>query len=181
MGTAVAVRMTVAEFATLSDDSEFKRELIDGEVCEMSSGGPVHETVKGNIALKLAAYVEIHQIKARFQSETRYHLTDIDSFQPDVSLVLGKALDPNGEGRITVIPDLVVEVVSSETAQRLNHKIRVCLDLGTSAVVVIYPADREVFIHRTDGAQRLLETGTLRLDEILPGFAVPIAALFDGI
>ena len=36
MGTT-AVRMTVAEFAALPDDDGVKRELIDGEVCEMAS------------------------------------------------------------------------------------------------------------------------------------------------
>ena len=41
MGTT-AVRMTVDEFAALPDDDGVKRELIDGEVFEMASGGPVH-------------------------------------------------------------------------------------------------------------------------------------------
>src|SRR5579862_3306675 len=105
MGTATAVRMTSTEFAALPDDEEAKRELIDGEVCEMASSGLVHETVKGNVIRKLAAFVENHQMTTRFQSETRYYLTDIDTFQPDVSLVLGGLLDPKGEGKITAIPD----------------------------------------------------------------------------
>jgi Uma2 family endonuclease len=181
MGTAIAYRMTAAEFAALSDDSDLKRELIDGEVCEVASGGPVHETVKGNVALELAAFVKIHKLKVRFQSETRYHLSDEDMFQPDVSLVLGASLDPNNEGKITVVPDLAVEVVSSETAERLNHKIRVLLDSGARAVMAVYPADREIFIHRTNGAERLTGSATLRLEDVLPGFSVPLAAIFDGI
>src|SRR5450432_1149232 len=114
MGTATAVRMTAAEFAALPEDEE-KRELIDGEVCEVASGGPVHETVKGNVALEFAAFIKIHGIKARFQSETRYYLSEFDTFQPDVSLVVGESLDPKGEGKITIVPDLAVEIVSSET------------------------------------------------------------------
>lgn len=182
MGTATAVRMTSVEFAALPDDDEItKRELIDGEVCEVASGGLVHETVKGNISLELAAFVKNSRIKARFQSETRYFLTETDTFQPDVSLVLSGSLDPKGEGKITVVPDLAVEVVSSETAERLNHKVRVLLTLGAKAVVVVYPYDREILIHRPDRVERVIETGTLRLEDILPGFAIPASVIFEGI
>ena len=182
MGAAIAVRMTAAEFDALPDDGESKRELIDGEVCEMASGGPVHETVKGRIIRKLAAFVENHQIEACFQSETRYYLpNDFDIFQPDISLVMGGSLDPKNEGKITIVPDLAVEIVSSETAERLHHKIRVLLELGARVVVAIYPAEREILIHRSSGIERVTASGTLRFEDVLPGFAVPVSALFEGI
>ena len=182
MGAATAVRMTFAEFDALPDDEEVKRELIGGEVCEMASGGPVHETVKGKVALELAAFVKINKINARFQIETRYYLpNDFDIFQPDVSLVLAGSLDPKQKGKITIVPDLAVEVVSSETADRLNHKVRVLLELGARAVVVIYPTDREIFIHRPNGIERVTAAGILRLDDVLPGFAVPVSDFFKGI
>jgi Uma2 family endonuclease len=182
MGATIAVRMTAAEFDALPDDGESKRELIDGEVCEMASGGPVHETVKGNVALEMAAFVKINKLKARFQSETRYYLpNDIDIFQPDVSLVLGDSLDPKNVGKITIVPDLAVEIVSSETAERLHHKIRVLLELGARVVVAVYPTEREILIHRSSGIERVTASGTLRLDDVLPGFAVPASALFEGI
>ena len=182
MGAAIAVRMTAVEFDALPDDGESKRELIDGEVCEMASGGPVHERVKGNVSRKLAAFVEIHQLKARFQSETRYYLpNDFDIFQPDISLVLGDSLDPKKEGRITVVPDLAVEIVSSETAERLHHKIRVLLESGARVVVAVYPAEREILVHRSNCIERLTSSGTLQLEDVLLGFATALSALFDGI
>ena len=174
--------MTFAEFDALPENEDWKRELIDGEVYEMASGGPVHERVKGIAILKLAAFVENHQLNACFQSETRYYLPNgIDVFQPDISLVLGDKLDPKGEGKITVVPDLAVEVVSSESAQRLQHKVRVLLDLGARAVVVIYPEDRDIYIHRAAGIERVMTSGTLALEDVLPGFAIAAAVLFEGI
>jgi Uma2 family endonuclease len=172
--------MTSAEFAALPDDDESKLELIDGEVCVVS-GGPVHETVKGNVIVSLAGLVATHKMGVRFQSETRYYLTDIETFQPDVSLVLSGSLDPKGEGRITAVPDLAVEVVSSETAERLNHKVRVLLELGAKAVVVVYPYDREILIHRPDRIERVSAAGTLRIEDVLPGFAAPASVIFEGI
>ena len=173
--------MTEAEFAALPDDDGVKRELIDGEVCEMASGGPVHERVKGNVTRKLCAFVENRQIRALVQSETRYYLTATDIFQPDVSVVLRDTLDPKNEGKITIWPDLAVEVVSSETAERLNHKVTSLLGGGTRAVVVVYPSNKQVHIHRAEGMERMLLTGTLRLDEVLPGFAVPVESIFEGV
>ena len=74
--------MTVAEFAALPDDDGVKRELIDGHVFEMASGGPVHETVKGNVIIELAFWIKSQSLKARLQSETRYHLSESMSFNP---------------------------------------------------------------------------------------------------
>ena len=171
--------MSVDEFAALPDDDGVKRELIDGEVYEMASGGRVHETVKGNVNLEFAAWVKIQKFNARVQSETRYYLPDIVC-QPDVSVVLGNSLGTS-ESRITITPDLAVEVVSSETAQHLNRKIKALLSAGTKAVVAIYPPEREVHIFRTSGIELIPESGTLRVEDVLPGFAIPVASLFDGL
>ena len=148
----------------------------------MVSGGPVHERVKGNANLILTGFVAIHGLKVLCQSETRYYLqNDFDIFQPDVSLVLGDSLDPKDVGKITIAPDLAVEVVSSEKAERLNHKKRALLELGARAVVVIYPADKEILIHRANRIERLTVSGTLQLEDVLPGFAVPVADFFQGV
>ena len=181
MGTTAAVRMTVDEFAALPDDDGVKRELIDGHVFEMASGGPVHETVKGNVIIELAFWIKSQSLKARLQGETRYHLSEIDVFQPDVSVVVGSTLDPKSRGKITIAPDLVVEVVSSESAKDLFHKIKTLLRAGTRAAVLIYPFDRAVSIHRLGGSQDLQESDTLRLDDVLPGFAVPVSKLFEDL
>ena len=173
--------MTVDEFAALPDDDGVKRELIDGEACEMASGGPVHERVKSNVIRKLAAFVEIHELMALVQSETRYYLGAGGIYQPDVSVVLGDTLDPKHEGKITIAPDLAIEVVSSESADQLNHKVNDLLASGTRAVVVIYPTDRQILIHREDAIERVPASGTLRLEDVLPGFVLPVAAIFAGL
>jgi Uma2 family endonuclease len=181
MGTATSVRLTAEEFDALPDDSGSKLELIDGEACEMASGGRIHETVKGNLILKLAAFIEVNGINARFQSETRYHLSADEIFQPDLSIVLGNSLGAKDDNRITIIPDLAIEIVSSETAQRLQHKINVLLDLGAKAVMAVYPEDRMIFIHRSGGIERILPPGTLRLEDVLPGFALSASVIFEGL
>ena len=103
--------------------------------------------------------------------------------RPDI-IVLDEAtsaLDPKSQGKITIAPDLVVEVVSSESAKDLFHKIKTLLRAGTRAAVLIYPFDRAVSIHRLGGSQDLQESDTLRLDDVLPGFAVPVSLLFQDL
>ena len=181
MGTAIAVRMTAAEFAALPDDEDVKRELIDGEVCEMAKGGLVHETVKGNILLCLAGFVYTSKLKARVQSETGYKLGDHDLFEPDISLVLGESLDPKGEHKISAVPDLAVEVVSSEFAARLNHKVDVLLHTGSKVVMVVYPVERHIYLHRAHGVEKLTESQKLEFEDLLPEFSVPVSTIFQGL
>ena len=109
----------------------------------------------GNLNVELAFWVKANRFNALVQSETRYHLSEIDIYQPDVSVVLGSTLDPKNEGKITIAPDLAVEVGSSETAERLNHKINALLNQGTRAIVVVYPSDRQILVHRSEGFERV--------------------------
>ena len=94
---------------------------------------------------------------------------------------VGDTLDPRDEGKITIAPDLAIEVVSSESADQLNHKVNALLSAGTRAVVVIYPTDHQVLVHREEAIERIPASGSLRLDDVLPGFTVPVSALFAGI
>ena len=48
-------------------------------------------------------------------------------------------------------------------------------------MVVVYPEEREVLLYRASGIEQLTDSGVLRFDDILPGFAVPVASIFDGI
>ena len=180
MGTLIAVRMTATDFDALPDDGESKRELIDGEVFEMASGGPVHERVKSNAHREVVLWGG-REFDFLVQSETRYYLNEIDIYQPDVSIVLGSTLDPQKRGKITIAPVVAIEIVSSEPAARLQHKIKAMLAAGTRVVVVVYPEERSVFLYRTGRVEQLSESDTLALDDVLPGFAVPVSALFQGI
>lgn len=86
-----------------------------------------------------------------------------------------------GEDYFWGAPELAVEVVSpSESASDLNRKVELMLKTGALAVWVVYLLQSEVRVSSADGSATRLTIGdTLALQELLPGFEVPVARLFE--
>jgi len=84
------------------------------------------------------------------------------------------------EGHCTVVPDLVVEVVSpNDLADDVNGKRVEWLEAGAALVWVINPPQRTVHAYRADGTVRVFgPNDTLTAEPVLPGFQVPVADLF---
>jgi Uma2 family endonuclease len=79
-------------------------------------------------------------------------------------------------------PLLAVEVVSSETAETLEHKIKLYLRNGSKIVIVAYPLERSIRVHDASrNAKDLEQDQFLELPELLPGFRVQVAKFFEGI
>ena len=85
------------------------------------------------------------------------------------------------EDHISVCPDVVVEVnAPTDLAMRVNRSVLDWLDAGAQLVWVIEPSLPTVYIHRRDGTLTVLrKSDTLTGDPVLPGFAVPVAELFQ--
>ena len=78
-------------------------------------------------------------------------------------------------------PELVVEVLSSDGRwSELSRKAQEYLAAGTLSVWLVHPRKREIAIHRAGTQPETLGTGdTLRDEEILPGFSLPLIDLFQ--
>ena len=84
------------------------------------------------------------------------------------------------EGHCTVVPDLVVEVVSpNDLADEVNEKRIEWLEAGARLVWVIHPVQQTIHAYRADGSVVLFRrTDTLTADPVLPDFQAPVADLF---
>ena len=173
--------ITVAQFLEMDEPEGQKIELIRGELIEMPRAGYPHETVKGNLIEILGAW--IHQNREfAIRSETAFQLNEQDCAIPDVSLIARGRLVPGTKGIMQGSPELPIEVVSSETADRLEEKITLYLEHGSRAVWVAYPALRVVRVHDQTRTSRLLtEADALEDTDLLPGFSTPVAAIFEGV
>ena len=87
-----------------------------------------------------------------------------------------------GDGFLRIAPDLVGEVVSpGDKAVGLDRKVQEYLSAGVRLVWVIYPDTRSVWVFRaSSGADYLGPGDTLSGEDVVPGFAVPVSALFEG-
>jgi len=84
------------------------------------------------------------------------------------------------EGHCTVVPDLVVEVVSPrDLAYEVDEKRIEWQEAGAQLVWVIHPGRQTIHAYRADGTVRLIQrTDTLTAESVLPDFRVPVADLF---
>jgi Uma2 family endonuclease len=178
---ATTMLVTVREFLELPEPEGQRMELIGGEVVTMGQGGMPHEVTKANIIQVLAAWLSQNPVGKLF-SESMFQLDEQNCLIPDVSVLRPGHTYPGGTGSIQGAPELAIEVVSSETAVHLENKIDLYLAHGSKSVWVVFPAQRIVRIFDASGQSRKFEPNqTLEDASALPGFRVPVAAIFEGL
>jgi len=173
--------MTADEFLKLLDTEEQRVELIYGEVVDMPSGGPAHEQVKANLNRILDRWLDRHGAGLVY-NESAYRLDDRIVQVPDLSVLGTERLKLSLEERFRGAPDLAIEVVSSETANRLQTKIDLYFMHGSKAVWSIFLETRKVQISHPNGhAETLKQDQILEDPDALPGFSTPVSAIFEGL
>ena len=157
-----------------------KLELIGGEVVSMGRGKIPHEVVKKNLNKMLVVWLAQHPIAELFP-ETMYQLDEYNSLIPDLGVVFLGRLSPDSTGWIQAAPELAIEVVSSETAARLEEKLELYFAHGSRSVWVVYPKQRVIRIFDANGQSRKFEQSQTLEDPVLPGFSAPVSSIFEGI
>lgn len=141
------------------------------------------------------AIVESHGLNCAWMKTTYIRpATDdpnwvIASRTPDVMVYAGdqierfKATYPDYRERpIPYVPDLVIEVVSpNDKIVELDTKIEAYLADGVRLIWVIHPHSRKAIIYAPDAEQprHLNINGILDGKDVLPGFQLPIAKIFE--
>jgi Uma2 family endonuclease len=84
------------------------------------------------------------------------------------------------EGYLETLPDVVGEVVSNnDTRPYVQRKVDDYLAAGVRVVLVADPSRRTVTLHRRDAEPLVLTEGdTLTLEEVIPGFQLPVRDVF---
>jgi len=79
------------------------------------------------------------------------------------------------------VPDLAVEIFSpSDNVRQLMRKVKQYFAAGCHTVWIVYPERREINVLEASGADRLLTVeDTIDAPDLLPGFSVPVAELFE--
>ena len=105
--------------------------------------------------------------------------------RPDVAFVSHSKWPANRRApKVSVwdlVPDLAIEVVSpSNSAVDVQGKIHEYFDAGVSKVWVVYPEQKNIYIYASPTKIQVLQLGD-ELDggDLLPGFKLPLSALFE--
>ena len=177
--------MTAEELIRLPMGMGKRYELVRGELKTMTPAGFEHGEIAMELGERLKAYVRAKKLGTVPAAETGYRLrTNPDTVRaPDVSFVSRARREGAGKvkGYFPGAPDLAVEVVSpDDTAAEVKTKVSEYFEAGAKLVWIIYPDTREVVVFRSARESSVLSAeDTLDGGEVVPGFACPVAELFE--
>lgn len=181
MATAqTLVGLTAEEFAHLNMPG--RRELVRGEVIEMSFPKPRHALVESRIMFRLMQFAEAE--RTGYVLSTGYVVErGPDTVRgPDVAFVDARRLAAPGDldRFVEGAPDLAVEILSpTNRAGEIARKVSEYLAAGARLVWVVDTNRRTVTVHAPGTNPSQLAVGdVLGGTDVLPGFSMPVADIF---
>lgn len=175
---------TIEEYERLPhDDDRYRGDLVRGRIVREPPTGYDHGGMQLNLAVELRRHVRKHHL-GRVRVETGYVLlSGVATVRgPDVSFIAAARIPPEGmpAGFPRIAPDLAIEVVSpSNRAREIREKLRDYFEAGVRQVWVVYPRRRNVAVHLSPSDVRVLgEDDELDGGDVVPGFRLPVAAIF---
>jgi Uma2 family endonuclease len=189
--TQMATRpLTAADLAALPTNlpsGPVRYELREGELRIMAPPGDEHGDVEFTIGLLLGIHGQ-QQGHGRGRSGDSGIILRRDPdtvVGADAVFLTRDQLPPrrSPEGYLETIPALVVEVRSkNDTNTKVAEKVVDYLAAGVRVVWVADPGRQTLTVHRPGEPPLELGVGdTLTAEGIIPGFAVPVARLFEGL
>ena len=175
---------TDAEFMALNRDGH-RYEIVNGELIDMGNSGAKHGYVCSILMILLGGYVRLHKLGAMFDSSTAFKMKSGNKRSPDVSFMAKErlqGLDELPDGFLEGAPDLAVEILSpSNTVAEIHDKLVEYFENGSRLIWVIHPKEQYVLVYRSSQEpDRLLKsTDSVDGEEIVPGFTLPVAELFQ--
>jgi Uma2 family endonuclease len=184
-GDYVPKLFTIADLQQLPSElpsGPVRYELHHGRLITMPPPGDIHGAVETKFAGAL-----LYQGEFAGHGKARCgEVSIILSRNPDHVVGADAVFISNGrlpirrspEGYLETIPDLVVEIRSkNDSLPAMERKATDYLNAGSVLVWVVDPINRNVLEYRHGIATRTwTETETLAVDDIIPGFRLPVSA-----
>ncbi len=182
---STAVQLLSAEDLWNMPDHGGHHELVKGELRPMSPAGFDHGSVSMNLSGPLHQFVRSRKLGIVVTAETGFVLArDPDTVRaPDAAFIRQERIPASGRPLRYWVgpPDLAVETMSpNDTVFEVDEKIREWLTAGARLVWVINPRQQTVTVFRPENTATILCVGdTLDGVDVVPGFQIPVAELFE--
>ena len=178
---SITTLITADQFDTMSFDEPV--ELIRGEIVFMTRPGGIHGCVCGNVDFALQVWARSTTRFVVMPNDTGVQTeSEPDSIRgPDLLVVDKELLGEPGlpQGRLTVAPEVVVEVKSPSNSWReLVEKSVEFLSAGVKEVWIVDPESRHVHVYKENTEPTTLSTQDTITSEFLPEFSCQIAEFF---
>lgn len=174
--------ITADQFESMSFPDEVV-ELVQGELIRMSPPGAEHGLIATQLGRLLADFTEKRGLGVVFAHEVGFRLDEHTVRAPDVSFISQARVAAVGipKGFWPGAPDLAVEIQSpGDSLSDLLRKVQEYFAAGCRLVWAVFPEVRQVYVYRSPKDVQVLEEGdSLSGDEVLPGFSLPVARIFQ--
>jgi Uma2 family endonuclease len=173
--------------ATVAADDERLYEVVDGERRELEPKGAFETVLASALAYYLGRFALEHKLglvvpQTLFVLDAQRNLKR----RPDVAFVSYPRWPDDQVPRAeawNVVPDLAVEVISpTNLAEEIDDKITDYFAAGVRLVWVLFPGSGRVYVYQSPERVTGLErSGEVDGGDVLPGFRLPVAALFEAV
>ena len=177
-------RLSIDEFLALGETDQ-KMELGYGKLYLMPTPNKDHQFLQHWTRQHLENYIDSfsepplevhHEITTVLSRES--HL----ALEPDIVVILAGRTDIGGVVHVEGIPDIVVEILSSDRSRDLVRKRQIYAESGVQEYWIIDPAADTVSQLALQGGE-YTERATLGVDDtlstpLLPGLEIPLGAIF---
>jgi Uma2 family endonuclease len=173
--------MTGAQFDALPYEDGRRLELINGDLTNVPSATRWHHEIMLRIVFPIGSYLDSAGTGGIANTEVEFALSEVYRSRPDVCILLKEKADRLDRERSPIPgdPDIAVEVIApSERASDSHDKRLAYLRNGTAQVWQIYPTSRSVQVYPGAIGYSLAAVQKITSD-LLPGFDLPISALFE--
>ena len=178
---ATSTRLTIDDFEKLPAEAVKHRELVDGELLDVSGNTGEHNLLKDLLISLLLPFVTQRQL-GRVVTEQEYDFQG-NAHGPDVSFFRNEKYTLfNRKRRVQrFVPDLAIEIVSqNDTFESMMKKARRYRDCGTAEVWIFSIEMRQAFL-MSDRQNVILDDNQEFRPETIPGFSIQLGELFDRI
>jgi Uma2 family endonuclease len=182
------VTLTKIKFISGEDLAEMgnlgRCELVEGRIVPMAPTGDEHGGVEVNIGAVLREFVRTHKMgKVRGGEVGIYIRRNPDTVRgADVLFISNERYaQKKSLSFLDVAPELIVEILSPHDSwSDVTQKLREYFAIGVLLVWVVDPPARTVYAYRSmTEIREFSEHDHLPGDEVLPGFSVKVAELFE--
>ena len=173
---------TAEELAVMRDTGPC--ELINGRIVPMTPTGDEHGAIEANIAAELRAYARDHNLgKVRSGEVGVFVRRNPDTVRAADVLYISHERYARKTSNVflDVEPELIVEILSpNDSWTEVTQKLRDYFAIGVRMVWVVDPAARTIYAYRSlTDIREFTASDLLPGDDVLPGFSVPVARLFE--
>ena len=161
-------------------------ELVGGMVIELTPSSAIPSIIGAHMCRIIGDYVKENKIQGFVAgADGGFVLSPRNVASPDVAFITKERAPTLPDRFFASAPDLAVEVVSpTDSVKAVHRKAIRYVRYGTRLVWVIYPEDKTIDVYApsetSDAAVQALDSsGVLDGGDVLPGFSLTVAAVFE--